>query len=294
MVQAIAQADANMKSTTGIHDASLGARSNETSGKAILARQKEGDVANFHFIDNLSRSIRHLGCVIVDLIPKIYDAPRVLRIVKPDGDTQVVAVNGAQPPKGNDAINKVFDINTGKYDVVVETGPSYNTKRVEAAESMMAFIQAVPNSAAVISDLVAKSMDWPMSQEIAERLKATLPPNIVDAKDKDKEVPPQIKAMLDQQAMMIEQLTGALQQAQAKVDSKQDEMLSRERIAAQNNAVKLSIAESQANQALLAQEIASVKYAQEVLQASTAQAQEMSEYAPQSPSVDNSVNGGQY
>lgn len=126
----------NIKSTLGIFDASLGARSNETSGRAILARQKEGDVANFVYSDNLAKALKYTGEILVDLIPKIYDTDRVMRIFGKDGAEKWVAINhGMQDQTGQ--WTTVNDLNKGKYDVVVDTGPSYTTQRQELADAAM-------------------------------------------------------------------------------------------------------------------------------------------------------------
>ena len=169
----------DMKATTGIYDASLGQRSNETSGKAILARQREGDVSTFVYADNLAKAIAHAGRILVDVIPRIYDTERVVRVLGEDDTDRFVRVNAAaMTPGGPRVLN---DLAAGKYDVTVSTGPSYSTKRAEAAESMMQFVRAVPGAAALIADLVAKSMDWPGAEQIAERLKRALPREVRDA-----------------------------------------------------------------------------------------------------------------
>lgn len=187
-----------MKDVTGLHDASLGIQSNETSGKAILARQREGDVATVIYHDNLNAAIAECGRVLNQLIPIVYDTARTLRIVGEDDTVKALKVNDPEDP---DAI----DLSVGKYDIVVETGPSYSTKRVEAAESMMAFVQAVPQAAAVSGDLIAKAQDWPLAQEIGDRLRKLLPPNIVDTDPKD---------MSPEERQQAEQAQAAAQQAQ--------------------------------------------------------------------------------
>jgi len=161
----------DMKSILGLHDASLGVRSNETSGRAILARQREGDVSTFHFIDNLSRSIRHAGRILVDLIPKVYSAPRVIRILGPSGQAGLAAVNQAGGAGGE----AIFDLSTGRYDVTVRAGPSFTSRREEAASQMLELIRAYPQAAPVVGDLLAKNLDWPGADEIAGRLQALLP-----------------------------------------------------------------------------------------------------------------------
>lgn len=188
-LQEALNASDDMKSIIGIYDAGLGARSNETSGKAIIARQKEGDVSTFHYIDNQSRAIRHGGRVLIDLIPHTYSEPRIVRVMGLDGQPKNHPINQptmipqlgpeGQPIKGPDGnaqmIEGVYDLRAGKYDLTVEVGPSYTTKREEAAESMIAFMQAVPQAAGVMGDLIAKSMDWPDADTIADRLQALLP-----------------------------------------------------------------------------------------------------------------------
>jgi hypothetical protein len=167
----------DMKAILGIYDAALGNRSNETSGVAIRARQREGDVSTFHFIDNLSRAIEHTGRILVDLIPTVYSGQRMLRVLGVDGSPSNVPLGQPvqqQGPSG-EAVSRVYDLSRGKYDLTVETGPSFTTKREEAAASMSEFIQAFPAAAPVIGDLLAKNMDWPEADEVAKRLKAMIP-----------------------------------------------------------------------------------------------------------------------
>lgn len=163
----------DMKDVTGLHDASLGVKSNETSGKAILARDRQGDVATFIYPDNLKEAISECGRVINDLLPLVYDTARTIRILGDDEAPKIQRINDPGHPDN-------IDLSVGKYDVVVETGPSYSTKRVEAAESMMQFVQAVPQAAQVAADLIAKAQDWPMAEAIGERLQKLLPPNLQD------------------------------------------------------------------------------------------------------------------
>ena len=81
LIQAKMGASDDIKATTGQYDSSLGAASNERSGRAILAREKQGDTGTYHYVDNLSRAIRYVTRQLVDIIPKIYDTERVARIV---------------------------------------------------------------------------------------------------------------------------------------------------------------------------------------------------------------------
>ena len=185
-----ARASEDMKAVTGIYDAALGARSNETSGRAILARQREGDVGSFHYIDNLSKAIAHCGRILVDLIPKIYDSERAIRVLGEDGGVDIVPIN-VQLPDGT----LRNDLAAGRYDVTVRSGPSFSSRRDEAAQAMMEFMRVYPPAAGAIGDLVADAMDWPGSKEIAARLKAMMPPGLAEkAKAEARgEPPPQME-----------------------------------------------------------------------------------------------------
>lgn len=188
-LQQSAQSVDDLKATIGLYDASLGNRGNEASGRAILARQREGDVATFAWIDNLARGIEHTGRIIVDLIPHIYDTKRVMRIIGEDGSQKTVTINEPQYGAEGSMIDTTLnDVTVGKYDVVVTAGPSYATRRLEAAESMLKFIQAYPAAAGVSGDLIAKNMDWPGADDIAKRLKTLLPMPIQKAEASEEEL----------------------------------------------------------------------------------------------------------
>lgn len=186
----------DIKATMGIYNASLGMKSNETSGVAINQRQKEGDVATFHFGDNLNRSISHVGKICVFAIPEVYDTPRVLKIVGQEDEIKMIAVNGAQPAEDQ---KRAFDLTQGRFNVRVVTGPSFTTQRQEAAAQYTQLIQAMPDLMPVIGDLVFKYQDTPGAQAISARLKKTIDPKFLD-----EETSPE--------AAQVQQLQGQLQQ----------------------------------------------------------------------------------
>jgi hypothetical protein len=195
-------ASEDMKATTGIYDAALGARSNETAGVAIRARQIEADTANYHYIDNVARALEYAGRCLVELIPQIYDSERILRLRGEDGQEKPVTIN--QVVMGHNGIPiMINDLSAGRFDVRVNVGKSYTTKRAEAAESMLAFVQAVPGAGAVAADLIAKNFDWPGAEELAKRLRAMVPPEmLVDPDDPSTQPPP------DPVAERMKQLAG--------------------------------------------------------------------------------------
>jgi hypothetical protein len=167
-------ADQDMKATTGIYDASLGKQGNETSGRAIIARDQQGETATYVFVDNQVAAIRHAGFILIDLIPHIVTEERVIRIIGEDGAIEAYERVNQMLPDGR-VLN---DITQGRYDLEVTTGPAYATKRQEAADSMLQFVQAVPAAGQVAGDLIAKNFDWPGADKMAERLKFLIPPGI--------------------------------------------------------------------------------------------------------------------
>ena len=200
MATMVRQADNDLKATTGIYDASLGQQGPEQSGKAVLARQKQSDIANLGFTDNLARSLRFTGRILVDMIPEVYDQARVQRIIQPDGVVKHVGVYNSQTTDKPDfmelpGVSAIYDIGNGSYDVSVSVGPSYQSKRQEAVASQLALVQSFPQIMQVAGDLIIRNMDWPGAGEIADRMKKLLP-----------------AVLQDQQQMAIQQTQQRVQQ----------------------------------------------------------------------------------
>ena len=217
LLQAKSGASEDIKSTTGQYNASLGQGGNERSGKAILARQREGDVGTYHYGDNLTRGVRHIARQLVDLIPKIYDTQRVARIIGEDGVTKMAKINPEQEEPVREVrnqegivIDKIYNPGVGKYDVVATTGPGYATKRQEALDAMGQLLQGNPQLWAVAGDLFVKNMDWPGAQEMAKRFAKTIDPKLIG----DNQESPELQAAQQQiQAMgqQMDQLVGMLE-----------------------------------------------------------------------------------
>lgn len=232
-LQEALNASDDMKAVIGLYDASLGARSNETSGRAIMARQREGDVSTFHFTDNLNRAIRHTGRILIDLIPSVYSGERIIRVMGEDGSPEnkqlgkpyqkvdpktgqpmeepvmdprtgkpavrpVIDPETRQPVIGEDgqpltevvmrAITAMHDLSAGKYDLTVTSGPSFTTRREEAAYQMTEMMRALPASAPILGKHLAKNLDWPGADEIAEELEQMGQPQI----------PPEMQQMIEE------------------------------------------------------------------------------------------------
>ena len=248
------QSDQDLKSVVGIYDPGLGQNKSDQSGKAVQLLQKQSEISNLNFSDNLSRAIRWTGKILLDLIPKIYDAPRIQRIIEPDGTASHVGIytqgnsGGLTPEELKTAlgVKKVFDIGTGRYDVTVSVGPSYQTKRQEAVAAQMALVSAYPQAMQVFGDLIVRNMDWPQSQEMADRLKKMLPQQLQGGDDDDPEVQlQQTKAQLAQAMQQHDLLVKALTDATNKLNTDFVKQQANVQIADLNNKTKIAVAEIQ-------------------------------------------------
>jgi len=231
LIQAKMGAADDIKGTTGQYDASLGMQGNERSAKAITAREKQGDVGTYHYVDNLARAIRHITRQIVDLIPKIYDTQRVARIIGVDGEVSMVKFNPSQPepvkevrdPMTGGMIEKIYNPGVGTYDVMVTTGPGYMTKRQEALDAMSQILQTNPQLWTVAGDLFIKNMDWPGAQEMAQRFKKILDPKVLSDGDQSPEMmaaQQQIEAMTQE----LNRVTDILQNIQDSTEQQKVEI----------------------------------------------------------------------
>jgi hypothetical protein len=209
---ALAQLDNDdLKATMGQFDASLGAKGNETSGKAIIARQREGDNANFNYIDNLGRAIKYTGEILVDLIPHYYDTPRTIRVLGEDGAEKYVKLYNEVLDKQTQQVVKVNDLSRGRYDVTVTVGPTFATQRMEAAELLTNIMQSAPDTAPILADLVVKNMDGPGTDEASKRLRRmAIKQGLAAPTDEDKEdeqrnpMPPNPVAELEMRLKKLE------------------------------------------------------------------------------------------
>jgi hypothetical protein len=232
LIQAKMGASDDIKSTTGQYDSSLGATSNERSGRAILAREKQGDTGTYHYVDNLARAIRYITRQIVDLVPKIYDTERIARIIGEDGTSSMIKVNPMQAEPVNKivdqqgiVIEKIYNLGVGKYDVCVTTGPSYATKRQESLDAMSQLLQGNPELWAVAGDLFVKNMDWPGAQEMAKRFAKTIDPKLMEDGDKSPELQAaeqQIQAMAQEMEQMHQMIQNVNKSIEAQDMRRQD------------------------------------------------------------------------
>ena len=225
LIQAKMGASDDIKATTGQYDSSLGQTSNERSGRAILARERQADTGTYHYVDNLARAVRYVTRQLVDMIPKIYDTQRIARIIGIDGETGMAKINPEQPEavkkivdETGVVIDKIYNPSVGLYDVVVTTGPSYMTKRQEAMDAMSQILQGNPNLWAVAGDLFVKNMDWPGAEEMSARLRKTIDPAVLADQDEDpalQAAQQQMQAMGQEMEQMYQMLQNVSQSMEA-------------------------------------------------------------------------------
>jgi hypothetical protein len=240
VVQAKISAAQDIQAVTGIRfDATLQERTYDESGKALRELKHTGDLGNFHYVDNLARSLRHTGRILIDLIPKIYNSPRVLTILRDDDSEDRVHIDPTLSTAhgertGSDGkTQKLYNPKLGRYDVAITIGPSYATKRAEAGEQMINFLKAVPTVAPLVTDLIAKNMDWPEADQLYARLASQLPPAMNAPNLKDLE--PKVKAMILSMQQENQHLKQENQQAKALLGDKEaDRQIARDQIKVQD------------------------------------------------------------
>ena len=203
IVEATSAINNDLQTVVGIFDANQFAQGNQ-SGKAIRGQQMQIDMTNYHYYDNLTRSLKQTGRIILDLIPKIYDKERVMRIIGYDNRPEMVTINQREVDESG-AEKIINDVTVGEYDIYMDTGPGYQSKRQEAVESMVPLLQANPELFQAAGDLVFRNMDFPGADVIADRLAAMNPMAKIDEKS---DIPPQAQMQL----MMSQKTIADLQQ----------------------------------------------------------------------------------
>lgn len=231
-----------MEASVGMYKSNLGQQSNAVSGRAKLADQREGDTANFHYIDNLRRSMEHMGRIIVNMIPQIYDTQRQAKIMGEDGEQTSVDIDPKMPEAVKKQGNKVVAINpnVGSYDVRVKIGPSYTSMRTEASQRLVEISQGNPALGAALAPLLVKLNDMPEADKISKVAIALLPPNVqqVYAEDENDDIPPAVKAQMQAMKQQIEQMAQSMEQAsqviqdlQGQVDQKNTQVQDQAKVA---------------------------------------------------------------
>lgn len=243
LVSAFQMSSDIMKAVLGMPDEALGEKGSTNSGIAIRRRQEAGAVANYNYGDNIVNFIRNRYKILIDLIPKVKDTAYTIRVLGKDGAEKTLRINDIDPVTGQ----KLNDLSSIKYDLVVTQGPNFATQRQEAAETYMGLSHGNPGLMAVAGDLIVGSLDLPKAQEIAERLKATLPPTIQAMLNKDQPQDPRVvAAMQEVEAAMaqVQEQQALVQQAAQEAQSEQQDA-SKAKSEVQVAAANLKVQEAQ-------------------------------------------------
>jgi hypothetical protein len=220
----------DMRWITGQQEANFGAPSNEQSGRAIIARQQQGDTATYHYVDNLARGIRHTGRIIVDMVPRVLDVKQILRTLGEDGSSdyaehdpdQAEAIQKQQLENGE--IHRIYNLGVGRYDVEVSVGPNFTTRRLEAVDAFQALIQANPDLMNIFGDIYLRNQDWPGAQDAADRFAKTIDPKLKGSADGDDDPEVQMQQAMGQAQQQIQELTAKVDTAQQLTDGADKEI----------------------------------------------------------------------
>lgn len=236
-VQMLQLSTEQMRASSGQQNANFGIRSEASSGVGIQRLKAQGEIATFHFPDNLARALKYEAKVIIDLIPKLYDTRRTVRILGLDGKESAAVLDPemqqphAEIETADDDVKEAFNPSVGRYDIAIDTGPSYQTQRQEAADALTSLTQSNPQIMQVAGDIVMRSYDFPMADELANRMAKTLPPGLQDQEGQE-EIPPQVKQAIDQMGQQMDALT---QELNANLDAleQKDQEIAAEKLKAQ-------------------------------------------------------------
>lgn len=219
------RAEHDIMSAMNIYEASLGDRGEEKSGKAIIARQKQGSVGSYTYTDNFQTALIYSTKIILDLMPHVYDTERIVRILGDDDSEQEIPINARNnaPFMENfkdlsknlmvqNAKGYINDMSEGVYDVRVTIGPSYTTQRQEALELLVALAEKIPQFGLAAIDLIVKNMDVPGAEELLERCKKLVPPGLREPEPGEEQIqaqepPPDPKVMLEMKKLELAGIT---------------------------------------------------------------------------------------
>lgn len=263
-IKGLELASQEIKEVSGQFEADLGMPSNEKSGVAIQQRQRQGDNATYHYIDNLALAIRFIGKQLIDLIPKIYDTQRIVKIMAEDGvehevtiDPQAQQAFQEKEAEEQDAIKSIFNPKVGQYDVEADVGPAYATRRQEAFNALTQIMKESPDLMHVAGDLLFKAADFPMAEEVAQRIKSTIPPAILNGAPpgptpQEQEAQKQMQAQGD----LVQKLSQELSKAKSQLQVHQEQKgIDAYKAVTERMKVILPLVTSPADQARMAHEI---------------------------------------
>lgn len=209
-------ASRELEMASGQGPAQFGKPTKERSGRAINETQRQGEILTFDFIDNQALGIQYCGMIILDWIPHCYDTKQVVQILDRDGTERMLTIdpnaqNAYEEQKIDEQVQAVLNPKIGRYKVQAQPGPAYATQRQEAWNAFVQIITGAPDLINEIGDLMFLSADFPMAEEISQRLRRKikqLAPWLLD----DNAVNPQVQALQEQINQAGQQIAELLQQ----------------------------------------------------------------------------------
>ena len=233
ITEALGQSEEDIKEVLGMFDPTQGNNKGmaDQSGVAIRSLQNQGATVNFHFADNLTRALRFLGRVLLSKMPYIYDTERVIRIIEPDGASKTTTINGPTDELDiKTGLRKFYDIKSGKYDVIVDVGPSFQTKRQENLAILVKLIHEMPFVGQAAPDIVVSQTDSPITKKLVKRIQKALDPKLL-SEDGKPTVDPATQQKVQGLMEMNQKLIDEVHKLSDKVMAEKMNLESKERIA---------------------------------------------------------------
>jgi len=172
-----AEADSDIRSAVGIRDPMESIPANIAS-KTLEMHISQSNIGTLEYIDRLGDMILWTGEIMIDLIPHYYSYPHIREIMGLDGQVSTVQIGAPYIDNGKQVMH---DLSQGCYSVTITEGPSYESARAEAADKLTEVAKAYPELMQVAGDIVFRNFDFDGAVEIADRLRAQIPPQILAA-----------------------------------------------------------------------------------------------------------------
>ena len=207
LIEATFMANQNLSRVMGVYDPAVRGGAQHKSDMTLNAEEEQGNLTNFHGYDNMTRSMKHSYRIMLSWFPSIYKTPnRIQRIIGEDGRDSLVTLNEQSPEE-----TVLNNVTVGQYDVVMQVGPGYDTRRQEGAATSIELLKTPLGEviAQTSSDLIIRQMDFPGAEAIADRMAAANPLAQID---EDSEIPPELQMRMKGMQMMIEKQQGQMQE----------------------------------------------------------------------------------
>jgi len=225
-----------MQVTGGTNNAMNGQYAGRMSEDALRMQIDRGTGATRKWVNALVNGIKRTCEIVVQTIPSVYDTKQQFMVLGEDGTEEMVTLNDEAYDTQTQQMVRVNTLNKGQYKVTCNAGPAFANKQEAGLSAMLNYAAIDPSIVQTGGDLMLKSIDAPLMDEMAARKRA----QIVQA------------GMIPQDQLTDEELAAQAQAAQQPQQEDPVVMLERMkeenvRLARENDAVKnqISIAKMQ-------------------------------------------------